>query len=76
MKTRLGRFNRAIAAILAIVWAVSGISGMVAAYVFGRWILAIAALFALWYGILWARVAARARLLTWREIAMPWRCRL
>jgi hypothetical protein len=76
MKTRkLGHVNRTIAVILALVWTFSGITGLVAAYVYGRWIIALAALFALWYAVLWARVVARARLLTWSEIAMPWRVR-
>lgn len=42
---------------------------------YGRWVLALAALFALWYAALWAHVVARARLLTWKEIAVPWRAR-
>ena len=76
MKTRkLGHINRAIAAILALIWALSGITGLVAAYVYGRWIIALAALFALWYAVLWARVVARTRFLAWSEIAMPWRVR-
>ena len=37
--------------------------------------MALAALFAFWYAALWARVVARARLLTSKEIAVPWRAR-
>ena len=75
MKTKLGHIHRAVAAILSLVWACAGLAGLVAAYVYGRWALALAALFALWYAAVWAYVVARARLLTWREIAMPWRTR-
>jgi hypothetical protein len=45
------------------------------AYVYGRWVMAIAALLALFYALLWIRVAVKARLLTWSEIAAPWRAR-
>ena len=75
MRDKLGHINRAVAAILALVWACAGIVGLVAAYAYGRWVLAFPALFALWYAVLWAHVVARARLLTWKEIAVPWRAR-
>jgi hypothetical protein len=75
MRDRLGHINRTAAAILSFVWAGAGIAGLVAAYAYGRWVLALAAIFALWYAALWARVVARARLLTWKEIAVPWRAR-
>jgi hypothetical protein len=75
MRGKLGHINRAVAAILSLVWACAGIAGLVAAYAYGRWVLALAALFALWYAALWAHVVARGRLLTWREIAVPWRAR-
>jgi hypothetical protein len=75
MRGKLGQINRAVAAILALVWACAGIAALVAAYASGRWVLALAALVALWYATAWARVVARARLLTWNEIATPWRAR-
>ena len=75
MRNELGYINRAAAAILSLVWACAAIAGLVAAYAYGRWVLALAALFALWYAALWAHVVARARLLTWKEIAVPWRAR-
>ena len=75
MRGKLGHINRAVAGILSVVWAFAGIIGLVIAYAHGRWVLALAAFFALWYAALWAHVAARARLLTWREMAMPWRAR-
>jgi hypothetical protein len=75
MRSKRGHIDRAVAAILSLVWACAGIAGAVAAYTTGRWVLAIAALFALWYAALWAQVVARARLLTWTQIAVPWRAR-
>jgi len=75
MSGKLGSINRAVAAMLALIWACAGIAGLVAAYAYGRWLLALAALFALSYAALWTRVVARARLLTWKEIAAPWLAR-
>ena len=69
----LDSVNRAVAALLALVWAGVGIAGLVAAYVQTRWLMGLAALFALCYAALWIRVVARARLLKWSDIAMPWR---
>ena len=71
----LNPVNRSVAAILALVWAGIGIAGVVAAYLSGRWVTFLAALFALVYALLWGRVVARARLLNWSELAMPWRGR-
>jgi len=48
---------------------------MVVGLMYGRWLLGVIAVFALWYAILWFRVAARSRLLTWSELARPWRAR-
>ena len=75
MTGKLGHISRVAAAIISVVWACAGIVGLVAAYAYGRWVLALASLFALGYATLWAHVVARARLLTWKEIAAPWRAR-
>jgi hypothetical protein len=75
MRAKLGHINRAVAAMLSLVWACAGVVGLVAAYARGRWVLGLAALFALTYATIWAHVVARARLLTWKEIAVPWRGR-
>ena len=75
MRAKLGPINRAVAAILSPIWACAGMAGLAAAYASGHWLLALPALFALAYAALWARVVARARLLTWKEIAAPWRAR-
>ena len=75
MQTRLSRVSRVAAALLAVVWGGAGAGGLVAAYFYGRWVIGAVALLALCYAFLWARVAARARLLSWREVATPWRAR-
>ena len=75
MRTKLGSINRFVAVILALVWASAGVAGLVVAYVYGAWMAAVAAVFALWYAALWVRVVVQARLLAWSEVATPWRAR-
>ena len=75
MRTKLGSINRLVAVILALVWGAAGVAGLVVAYVFGHWVAAVAALFAFWYALLLVWVVVHARLLTWGEIATPWRVR-
>jgi hypothetical protein len=75
MRTKLGSINRFVAVILALVWCCAGVAGLIAAYVYGAWMGAVAAIFALWYAALWVRVVVQARLLAWSEIASPWRAR-
>jgi len=75
MPTGLSRVSRVAAAALALIWAGAGAAGLVAAYFYERWVIAAVALLALWYAFLWARVAARGRLLNWSDVAMPWRAR-
>jgi hypothetical protein len=74
-RRHLNGVNRTVAAVLAVVWGSAGIAGLVAAYASGRWVMALAALFALSYAVLWVRVVAHARLLDWSEVAVPWRRR-
>jgi len=75
MRTKLGSINRLVAVILALVWACAGVAGLVVAYVYGAWMAAVAAIFALWYAVLWVRVVVQARLLAWSDVATPWRAR-
>jgi hypothetical protein len=75
MRRTLDRINRGVAASLALIWACAGLVGLIAAYLYGRWVLAIAAIVALAYAALWAQVVKRGRLLTWREIGAPWKAR-
>ena len=72
---KVGSISRVVAAMLALVWACAGIAGLVVACTQGLGGAGIAGIFALWYALLWARVGIRARLLTWRESATPWRAR-
>jgi len=65
---KLGSVNRFVALILALVWAGAGVAGLTVAFAHGMWVAAVAAL---WYAVLWARVGIQARLLTWSEVAIP-----
>jgi len=68
-----GFVNRLVAAILSLAWGCGAVLGLSAAFTHGRWMLVLAAAFALWFSVLWARVAYRARRLTWQEALAPWR---
>lgn len=72
---KLGFISRFVALSLALVWACAGVAGLALAFTRGLWVAAVAAVFALWYAALWARVGIQARLLTWSEFATPWRAR-
>jgi hypothetical protein len=72
---KLSSINRFVAGILALVWACAGVAGLTVAFAYGAWLAGVAAIFALWYAVLWARVGIQARLLTWSEFATPWRAR-
>ena len=52
MRSKLGSINRLVAAMLALVWACAGVAGLVVAYIYGAWVAAVAAVFALWYAAL------------------------
>ena len=67
--------NRVVALMLATVWFCAGVGGVVLGYLHHRWLLMSIGVFALWYGVLWCRVVVRSQLLTWRELAVPWRRR-
>jgi len=75
MPSKLGPINRVVAAMLALVWACIALGGFIVAYASGRWVVGLAAVFALGYAGLWVRVVARGRLLKWSEVAVPWRTR-
>jgi len=47
MPSKLGPINRVVAAVLALVWASIGVGGFVVAYASGRWVIGLAAVFAL-----------------------------
>ena len=73
IRGKLSSVNRAIALALAVVWLGAGVAGIVLGLIHGRLLLAVLALFAISYAVLWFRVVARSRLLTWRELVVPWR---
>jgi hypothetical protein len=72
---KVSGIDRFVAVALALIWGSAGLGGLVVAYCYGRWGLVVLACFAFWYAVVWARVAARARVLTWREFLAPWRAR-
>ena len=65
--------NRAIAVVLAVVWLCAGAIGVFVGLREQRWLLVAVAVAAIAYAVLWLQVAARSRLLTWRELTTPWR---
>ena len=73
IRGKLSRANRAIALALAVVWLGAGVVGIVLGLINGQLLVVVLALFAISYAVLWFRVVARSRLLTWRELIVPWR---
>jgi hypothetical protein len=73
IRGKLSIVNRAIALALAVVWLGAGMVGIVLGLIHGQLLVVVLALFAISYAVLWFRVVARSRLLTWREFVVPWR---
>lgn len=73
IRGKLSSVNRAIALALAVVWLGAGVVGIVLGLIHGQLLVVVLALFAIFYAVLWFRVVARSRLLTWRELVVPWR---
>ena len=67
--------NRAVAFALAAIWLSAGAAAIFFGLMQSRWTLVVAGLFALGYSLLWLRVTARKRLLTWTDVVVPWRSR-
>ena len=67
------RTFRIVAAVLAMIWLAGGCISLVAAAMQQRWLFAVAAFVALWYGIVWCYVYREGRRLTFRESLTPWR---
>ena len=72
IRGKLSNLNRAIALALAVVWLGAGVVGIVLGLKHGQLLLVVLALFAISHAILWFRVVTRSRLLTWRELIVPW----
>jgi hypothetical protein len=74
VRNKLSSVDRVIALSLGVIWLGMGVAGLVLGMMRGLWILVALALFAIWYGVLWFRVAVLSRKLTsWRVLIMPWR---
>jgi len=74
VRNKLSSVDRVIALSLCVIWLGMGVAGLVLGLIHGQFILVALALFAICYGVLWFRVAARSHKLTsWREFIMPWR---
>ncbi len=73
IRDNLSGVNRTVAWALAFVWLGAGIAGIVFGVGRAQVALAVAGVLAIVYGLLWLRVAARSRLLSWRELIAPWR---
>ncbi len=71
----LRRYERLLAVILAVVWIGGGIAALVIGIARNGWAVMAMALLAIGYGVVWLRVAARARLYEPGELLMPWRAR-
>jgi len=72
-RKKLSRLNRLTALVLAVVWLGAGIAALAAGFLRSQWLLLPVGLFAVVYGVLWLRVVARSRLLSWHELLAPWR---
>jgi predicted branched-subunit amino acid permease len=73
IRSKISNVNRAIALALALVWLGAGVVGIVLGLIHDQVLLVGFALFAISYAVLWFRVVTRSRLLSWRELIVPWR---
>jgi hypothetical protein len=74
-RSKLSGPSRIVALLLAMVWLAAGLIAIGLGLIRAHWWLFIAGIFAGAYGSIWLRVAARSRLLSWREALVPWRAR-
>ena len=73
MRKSLSRTSRVVAFALAAAWLAAGVLALALALADRRVLTGTIAIVAIVYGLMWWRVAARAQLLTWRELVAPWR---
>lgn len=64
---------RIVSGFLAAAWLAAGLGALISAVLTSRWSLFLLALAALWFGLVWIKVARRGRALTGREALQPWR---
>jgi|KBSMisStandDraft_5_1062788.scaffolds.fasta_scaffold3636699_1 hypothetical protein len=72
-RRKLSRLSRVTALLLALVWLGAGLVAIALGYLRGHWLLLAVGMFAVVYAVLWLRVVARSRLLSWHEVVAPWR---
>lgn len=65
--------NRVVAGALGLIWCCAGIAGVLLGAYKAVWAPVVLGVFACGYGALWLRVTIGGRLLTWSELAAPWR---
>ena len=75
VRGNLSSADRVVAVALGAVWLGGGISAVALGVMRGQWLLVVVGVGALSYAAAWLRVVARSRLLTWAELAAPWRRR-
>jgi len=69
-RSEVGPGGRGVAAVLAAVWIGAGATAVVVGIRRGSWLQPVLGVFALAYGLVWARVARTGVRLKW-----PWRSR-
>ena len=67
LSSAMGRVNRVVAAVLAVIWIAGGIAGLFLSIKSNHIKFIVISLLALAYGGLWVRVAQTGRRLEWRR---------
>jgi hypothetical protein len=61
----LTQLDRLVATLLAAVWIAAGLAAVMVALWTDRWLVMLLGPPAIWYGLLWVRVARTGRKLSW-----------
>ena len=61
------------AGVLAVIWFAAGAAAVVVGLAHGRWLVPLLGFVAIWYGLVWIRVAREGRRMKWPEGLLPWR---
>ena len=59
--------------LLAAVWLCAGVAVIILGIFHKRWLVTLLGPFAIWYGLVWLRVAREGRRLPWPVELIPWR---
>jgi hypothetical protein len=65
--------TRILAGLLAAIWIVAGVFVLALGLARGHWLPLLCGIAALWYGLIWIRVAREGRQLEWPSGLFPWR---